>query len=99
MGGRLAIELTNPHWLGAGASERFRVLTLDRETARIEVDYPDGTIQEGHLELVWPEQIEDWLAVAGLELVRMFGRPDCELEESPSFYVVAVRPLRTGSGS
>ena len=66
--------------------------------ARIEVDYPDGTVQEGEVALVWPEQIEDWLAAAGLELVRMFGHPDAELEESPAFYVVAVKPLEPGSG-
>jgi methyltransferase family protein len=98
-GGRLAFELTNPHWLRAGGNERFRVRSLDREQAWIEVDYPDGTVQEGEVELVWPEQIEDWLAAAGLELVRMFGHPDAELDESPTFYVVAVKPLAPGSGS
>jgi hypothetical protein len=97
-GGRLAFELTNPHWLAAGGSERFRVLTVDRKVARVEVDYPDGTIQEGEVELVWPEQVEDWLAAAGLVLVRIFGHPDAELEESPTFYVVAT-PLISGSGS
>ena len=91
-GGRLAFELTNPHWLVAGGSERFRVLQLDRQAARIEVDYPDGTVQEGEVELVWPEAVEAWLAEAGLELVRMFGQPDAELDESPTFYVVARRP-------
>ena len=50
------------------------------------------------MELVWPEQVEDWLAAAGLELVRMFGHPDAELEESPTFYVIARRP-GPGSGS
>ena len=98
-GGRLALELTNPHWLEAGGNDRFRVRSIDREQARIEVDYPDGTVQEGEVALVWPEQIEDWLAAAGLELVRMFGHPDAELEESPTFYVVAVKPLEPGSGS
>jgi 2-polyprenyl-3-methyl-5-hydroxy-6-metoxy-1,4-benzoquinol methylase len=97
-GGSLAFELSNPHWLGAGGSERLRILALDREAARIEVDYPDGTIQEGEVDLVWPEQVEDWLAAAGLELARMFGHPDAELEESPTFYVVALKPLAPGSG-
>ena len=97
-GGRLVFELTNPHWLKAGGSGRFRILSLDREQARIEVDYPDGTVQEGEVDLVWPEEVEDWLAAAGLELVRMFGHPDAELEESPTFYVVAVKPLEPGSG-
>ena len=99
VGGRLAFELTNPHWLGAGGSERFRVLAIDQDAARIEVDYPDGTIQEGELDLVWPEQVEEWLAEADLELVRMFGHPDAELEESPTFYVVALKPPAPGSGS
>lgn len=98
-GGRLALELTNPHWLRAGGNERFRILSLDGEQARIEVDYPDGTIQEGEVDLVWPEQIEDWLAQADLELVRMFGHPGAELGESPTYYVVAVKPLEPGSGS
>jgi SAM-dependent methyltransferase len=90
-GGRLAFELTNPYWLAAGGNERFRVLSFDRAAARIEVDYPDGTIQEGEVELVWPKEVEDWLAAAGLELARMFGHPDAGLEESPTFYVVAAR--------
>jgi SAM-dependent methyltransferase len=98
-GGRLAFELTNPHWLVAGGSERFRVLELDRARARIEVDYPDGTLQEGELELVWPEQVEAWLAGAGLELARMFGHPAAELAESPTFYVVATPAPPPGSGS
>jgi ubiquinone/menaquinone biosynthesis C-methylase UbiE len=98
VGGRLACELTNPHWLAAGGSDRFRVLDLDRQAARVEVDYPDGTVQEGEVELVWPEAVDDWLAEAGLELVRMFGQPDAELDQSPTFYVVATRPA-PGSGS
>ena len=98
-GGRLAFELTNPHWLRAGGSPRFRILALDRRQALIEVDYPDGTVQEGEVSLVWPERVEDWLAEAGLELARMFGQPDAELEDSPTFYVVALKPLPTGSGS
>ena len=98
-GGRLAFELTNPHWLVAGGSERFRVLELDRDRARIEVDYPDGTLQEGELELIWPEQVEVWLAAAGLDLARMFGQPAAELAESPTFYVVATPAPPPGSGS
>jgi 2-polyprenyl-3-methyl-5-hydroxy-6-metoxy-1,4-benzoquinol methylase len=96
VGGRLALELTNPHWLGEGGNERFRILRLDRLAATIEVDYPDGTMQEGELELVWPEEIEEWLAEAGLELVRMFGHAEAELAESPTFYVVASRALEVG---
>jgi 2-polyprenyl-3-methyl-5-hydroxy-6-metoxy-1,4-benzoquinol methylase len=99
MDGRLAFELTNPHWLEAGGNERFRVISLDPAAARIEVEYPDGTVQEGEFELVWPEQIEDWLVAADLELVRMFGHPDAGLEESPTFYMVVVRLPVLGNGS
>ena len=98
-GGRLAFELTNPHWLEAGGGDRFRVLELDPGRARIEVDYPDGTVQEGELVLVWPEEVEDWLAAAGLELVRMSGHADAGLAESPTFYVVASPLPGPGSGS
>jgi trans-aconitate methyltransferase len=98
-GGRLALELTNPHWLAAGANPRFRVLDLTADRALVEVEYEEGTIQGAEIALIWPEQVEDWLAEAGLELVRMFGHPHAELEESPTFYVVAVRPLETGTGS
>jgi hypothetical protein len=98
-GGRLAFELTNPHWLESGGIEGLRVLALDRRLARIEVNYPDGTVQEGELPLLWPEEAEEWLAEAGLELVRMFGQPDAELEESPSFYVVAITGSVSRTGS
>jgi len=92
--GLLAFELTNPHWLRAGASAGVRVQSLDGNGARFEVDYklPDGrTItQQAEVPLVWPEEVENWLAtVAGLKLRRMFARPDAELVNSPSFYVVA----------
>ena len=96
--GRLALELTNPHWLFAGGDEGFRVLDLQPVGRRSRSSTPGGTIQEAEIALVWPEQVEDWLAAAGLELVRMFGHPDAELEESPTFYVVATRPA-PGSGS
>ena len=92
--GLLAFELTNPYWLRAGASAGVRVQSLDGNGARFEVDYmlPDGrTItQQAEVPLVWPEEVENWLAtVAGLKLRRMFARPDAELVNSPSFYVVA----------
>lgn len=99
VGGRLALELTNPHWLEAGGGDRFRVLELHPGRARIEVDYPDGTVQEGELALVWPEEVEDWLAGAGLALVRMTGHPDAGLAESPTFYVVASPLPAPGTGS
>jgi hypothetical protein len=92
--GLLAFELTNPYWLRAGASSGVRVQSFDGNGARFEVDYklPDGrTItQQAEIPLVWPEEVENWLAtVAGLKLRRMFARPDAEIIDAPSFYVVA----------
>jgi hypothetical protein len=100
-GGRLAFELTNPYWLEAGGNPRYRVLRLERDRAKVEVDYPGGVVQEGEVQLVWPEEVDDWLAEAGLELVRMFGQPGAELAESSTFYIVArlIRPRTAGSDS
>jgi hypothetical protein len=71
-----------------------RVQSFDGNGARFEVDYTlaDGrTItQEAEIPLIWPEEVENWLAtVAGLKLRRTFARPDAEIVDSPSFYVVA----------
>jgi len=93
--GRLAFELTNPHWLAAGPGSRFKVLRQDRDNAVVEVEYFDGTIQLGEIRLVWPEAVEDFLAGAGLRLVHLSGNPDAEVDESPTFYVVAARSSRT----
>jgi trans-aconitate methyltransferase len=94
--GLLAIELANPHWLRSGAGDGVRVTAFDGNAARLEVDYSlaDGSsvTQRAEVALVWPEEIENWLAVgAGLQLRRMFGRPEAQLVSSPSFYVVAGR--------
>lgn len=94
--GALAFELTNPYWLRAGASGGVRVQSFDGNGARFQVDYtlPGGRIitQQAEVPLVWPEEVESWLATgAGLKLRRIFGRPGAELLASPSFYVVAGR--------
>jgi hypothetical protein len=94
--GALAIELTNPHWLRAGGGNGVRVLDCDGNQATLDVEYrlPDGSsvTQRAEVALIWPEEIENWLAVgAGLELQRMFGQRDAELQSSPSFYVIAGR--------
>ena len=94
--GSLAFELTNPYWLQAGASQGVRVQSFDGNGARFQVDYTlaDGRVvtQEAEIPLVWPDEVENWLATgAGLRLGRMFGRKDAELASSPSFYVVAGR--------
>jgi len=93
--GALAFELANPHWLRAGGGDGVRVRAFDGNGARLEVDYrlADGRTITQHAEvaIVWPEEIENWLTSAGLRLQRMFGRPDADLLDSPSFYVVASR--------
>lgn len=88
-GGRLAFELMNPHWLEAGA-EGVRVLAIDHAGCRLEIDYPGGFTQEAEVPLVWPEEIEDFLAGSGLALRHMVGSGD-DLETSPTFLVLAVR--------
>lgn len=92
--GSLAIELANPHWLRAGGGGGVRVRAFDGNEARLDIDYqlPDGGIVTQHAEvaLVWPEEVENWLAGgAGLKLRRIFGRPDADLISSPSYFVVA----------
>ncbi|HET9847678.1 MAG TPA: class I SAM-dependent methyltransferase [Candidatus Dormibacteraeota bacterium] len=92
--GALAIELANPHWFRAGGGDRVRVRAFNGNEARLEIDYelPDGATvtQDAEVALVWPEEVENWLAGgAGLKLRRMFGRPHADLTDSPSFYVVA----------
>jgi SAM-dependent methyltransferase len=89
-GGRLALELANPHWLFAGPPGGVKVIELTRERAWIEVDYPGGYRQQASFELVWPEEVEDWLAEAGLELLAMRGGGE-GLEDSPSFFVLSRR--------
>ena len=93
--GALAFELANPHWLRSGGGDGVRVRAFDGNGASLEVDYrlPDGRIITQHAEvaIVWPEEMENWLSGAGLQLQRMFARPDAELLDSPSFYVVASR--------
>lgn len=94
-GGRVGVELMNPHWLLAGAAPTVRVLRATRAAAELEVDYPGGwtqVVQE--TPLCWPEDIEAHLAAAGLRLELMRGRePDGELAES-STYLVLARRLR-----
>ena len=95
-GGRLAFELANPHWLQAGAGEGVRVLRLDGNEARLEIDYRvDGRLftQLADIGLLWPEEIDRWLPSAGLRLERMFGAPDAALSASATYYVVSRRDL------
>ena len=94
-GGALAFELANPHWLRSGGGDGVRVRSFDGNGARLDIDYrlPNGRTITQHAEvaIVWPEEMDNWLTAAGLRLQRMFGQPDAELRDSPSFYVVASR--------
>ena len=92
--GRLAFQLMNPHWLAAGASRDVRVRSLNRAEARIDVAYPNGTVQEALVPLLWPEEIDDFLGQAGLRLLSLDGEPDAELAESPTFYALSSKRLR-----
>ena len=92
-GGRLVFELANPRWLEAGAGEGVRVLRMDGNEARLEIDYQAGHkawTQVADVSLLWPEEIDRWLPSAGLELQKMFGVSGAELASSPTYFVVAT---------
>lgn len=88
--GRFGFELMNPHWLRSGASDGVEVAEWGEGTARIEVAYPGGAVQEADVPLIWPEDVEHFLAGAGLELRWMAGSAE-DIEDSPTFYVLAMR--------
>ena len=88
--GRLGFELMNPHWLAGGGGGSVRVLSFQPERCRLEVDYPGGYTHRAELPLVWPGEIEDFLAGSGLRLVVMRGSAE-DLESSPTFTVLARR--------
>jgi trans-aconitate methyltransferase len=93
--GVLAAELTNPHWLRAGGGRGVRVTAFDGNQARLEVDYAvsggQRYVQKGEVHLVWPDEVDRWLASSGLTLRRMFARDDGDLVSSPTFFLVAGR--------
>jgi Methyltransferase domain len=88
---RVAMELTNPHWLLEVRHPRVRVLEATGERAEIEVDYPGRWTHRASIQLCWPERIESLLERAGLALELMRGRdPDADLDESPTYVVLAT---------
>lgn len=95
--GRLGLELMNPYWLAAGAGGGVRVISMTDEEAHIEVQYRQGFVQEATVPLIWPDQVEEFLATAGLALWRMAGSAD-GLESSTTFTVLA-RADRDAAGS
>jgi len=94
---RVAMELTNPHWLLESRHPRVRVGDATDDRAEIEVDYPGRWTHRATVALCWPERIEWLLEEAGLTLELMRGRePDADLEESPTYLVLArVTAART----
>src|SRR5256886_9826125 len=94
--GSIAFELTNPHWLRAGASRGVRVQSFDGNGARFEVDYKlsDGrTItQQAEVPLVWPEEVENWLGrVAGGKARRKVSAPEGRVGRFASPFLLAGR--------
>jgi trans-aconitate methyltransferase len=88
--GGVALEAMNPHWLLDGAHPTVRVLEATRDRAEIEVDYPGGWTHQASHPLLWPEDVEELLAGAGLELELMRGQDSsADLAESPTYFVLA----------
>jgi hypothetical protein len=95
-GGRVGMELMNPHWLASARHDGVRV-----SGQAMEVDYrlPDGSVviqvvDEVGSAAVAPEETEARLARHGLRLEWMGGAPDHDLHESPTYFVLAVRLRR-----
>lgn len=95
-GGRVGMELMNPHWLEAGRHRGVRLLRRSDGSTTMEVDYrlPDGSVvvqvvndmQVGPA----PEDAEARLDRFGLSLVWMGSRED-DLTASPTYFVLAER--------
>jgi SAM-dependent methyltransferase len=92
--GRVAFELTNPHWLRVAQHPDVRVVQIQGDRAAIEVDYhfEDGAVytQVADVEVIWPEAIEGWLGAVGFHLKSLRAAVSGPLDESPTYYVEAV---------
>lgn len=93
-GGRVGMELMNPHWLSAGRHRGIRLHRQGDGSTDMEVDYrlPDGSVvvqvvDDMHLGPA-PEDTEARLDGFGLKLVWM-GSREGELTESPTYFVLA----------
>lgn len=95
-GGRMAIELMNPHWLAAGGGEGVSLRDWTAGEAAVAIDYGGLFVQEARFPLVWPEDVEVWLERAGLRLLLMRGSDRGPIPESRTFYIVAE--LSPGDG-
>jgi len=100
VGGRVGMELMNPHWLAGREHDGVRLLGAG---SGMEVDYrlPDGSVVTQVVDGVEhsappPEEVEARLEWFGLRLEWMGGVPDHDLSESPVYFVLAFkrRPRR-----
>jgi SAM-dependent methyltransferase len=99
-GGRVGMELMNPHWLASRDHDGVRLHRATDGTSILEVDYrlPDGSVVVQAVEN-WspgpaPEDTRERIERFGLELLWIGGRPGTTLEKSPTFYVLAGLPAR-----
>ena len=91
-GGRIGMELMNPHWL---TNTRHDGVRIRRGTMEVDYRLPDGSVVVQVVES-WrpgprPEQTKRRLAKLGLELVWIGPRPESTLADSPTYYVLAGR--------
>lgn len=92
-GGRVGMELMNPHWLEMSRHPGVRI-----RGRRMEVDYrlPDGSVVvqvvDGWSRPPAPEHTRRRLERFGLDLVWLGARPGHTMEDSPTYYVLAGLP-------
>jgi len=89
------MELMNPHWLSSGRHDGVRLRRRPDGSSEMEVDYrlPDGSVVVQVVADVRmspaPEDTEERLDRLGLSLVWMGAREDHDLEDSPTYFVLA----------
>ena len=93
--GRVGMELMNPHWLSSDRHEGVRLRRRPDGSSEMEVDYtlPDGSVVVQVVDDMRmspaPEDTEQRLDRFGLSLVWMGAKEDHDLEDSPSYFVLA----------
>jgi methyltransferase family protein len=99
-GGRVGMELMNPHWLDSTDHDGVRIHHAADGTSMLEVDYrlPDGSVVMQVVEN-WrpgptPQDTRERLRGFGLDLLWIGARPGMTLKTSPTFYALAGMPRR-----
>ena len=93
--GRVGMELMNPHWLSSGRHDGVRLRRKPDGSSEMEVDYrlPDGSVVVQVVDDMRmgpaPEETEERLDRFGLTLMWMGAREDQDLEDSPTYFVLA----------